>query len=178
MATRDEVIRFLIQTAGDKELAALAREMQDVAKAGDAAGEDIDGFVAELDKLATIDRNISKLTALKIEIAETERSFTAAKGKVTALEKEFDAAEVPTVKLKGHGRCAGRGSTAGSRAERSVQHRVRRLRCRTRVRAMSGLRITGQSEEIGNLTARWRDYVTQQNAAVPSDKSNASAGRA
>jgi len=182
MATRDEVIRFLIQTAGDKELAALAREMQDVAKAGDAAGEDIDGFVAELDKLATIDRNISKLTALKVEIAETERSFTAAKGKVTALEKEFDAAEVPTVKLK-KAMADARVEVARLAAEQNKQRaalsstQIALQNAGASTERLAASQAKARSE-IGNLTARWRDYVTQQNAAViAQDKANASAGR-
>lgn len=182
MATRDEVIRFLIQTAGDKELAALAREMQDVAKAGDAAGEDIDGFVAELDKLATIDRNISKLTALKVEIAETERSFTAAKGKVTALEKEFDAAEVPTVRLK-KAMADARVEVARLAAEQNKQRaalsstQIALQNAGASTERLAASQAKARSE-IGNLTARWRDYVTQQNAAVAAqDKANASAGR-
>lgn len=100
MATRDEVIRFLIQTAGDKELAALAREMEAVAKSGDAAGEDIDAFVSELDKLAKIDRNIGAFVRLKAELSDTGSKLDAAKVRVAALEREFANADAPTAKLE------------------------------------------------------------------------------
>lgn len=182
MATRDEVIRFLIQTAGDKELSALAREMEALAKSGEGAGEDIDAFVSELDKLAGIDRNISKLTALKAEMAETATSFDAAKGKVAGLEKQFDAAELPTQKLK--------DSMAKARAEVKLlaaeQNKQRAALSSTEI----ALRNAGASTErlaasqakaraeIGGLTERWRAYVGQQNAATAAqDKANASAGR-
>lgn len=182
MATRDEVIRFLIQTAGDKELSALAREMEALAKSGEGAGEDIDAFVSELDKLAGIDRNISKLTALKAEMAETATAFDAAKGKVAGLEKQFDAAELPTQKLK--------DSMAKARAEVKLlaaeQNKQRAALASTEI----ALRNAGVStdklataqrdarQEITNLTGRWRDYVSQQNAATAAqEKANASAGR-
>ena len=156
--------------------------MEALAKSGEGAGEDIDAFVAELDKLAGIDRNISKLTTLKAEMAETAASFEAAKGKVSGLEKQFDAAELPTQKLK--------DSMAKARAEVKLlaaeQNRQRAALASTEI----ALRNAGVStdklataqrdarQEIANLTGRWRDYVAQQNAATAAqDKANASAGR-
>lgn len=100
MATRDEVIRFLIQTAGDKELSALAREMEALAKSGEGAGEDIDAFVSELDKLAKIDRNIGTIIRLKSSLTETASKLDEAKVRVTALEREFAAADAPTAKFE------------------------------------------------------------------------------
>lgn len=169
MATRDEVIRFLIQTAGDKELAALAREMQDVAKAGDAAGEDIDGFVAELDKLAKIDRTIGTFVKLKSELTETGSKLDTAKQRVTELEREFAAADKPTAKLQ--------------RSLKSASDEVARLtteqnKQRAAFGAASGALAkagvdtdklaTAQRnvrQEITNVADRFRTYATNAKAA-------------
>lgn len=100
MATRDEKLRFLIEAKGDEVVTKLAREVEKLAKSGDAAEEDISGFVEELDRLAKIDRSISALTRLKAGLAETGTNLDKARQRVAELEREFDKAEAPTAKLR------------------------------------------------------------------------------
>jgi TP901 family phage tail tape measure protein len=100
MATRDEVLRFLIEAKGDDELRALALELDKLAKSGDAAEGDISAFVEELDKLARVDRSIGALVKLKSALAETGTNLDRARQRVDELEKEFAQAEQPTAKLR------------------------------------------------------------------------------
>jgi TP901 family phage tail tape measure protein len=99
MATRDEVLRFLIKADGADDLKQLATELDKLAKSGDGAEEDITAFVEELDKLARIDRSIIGLTKLKVALAETGTNLDRARVRVDELEKEFAQAEKPTAKL-------------------------------------------------------------------------------
>jgi TP901 family phage tail tape measure protein len=99
MATRDEILRFLIKAEGADDLKQLATELDKLAKSGDGAEEDITAFVAELDKLAKIDRSITALTRLKVSLADTGTNLERARQRVDELEKEFAQAEKPTAKL-------------------------------------------------------------------------------
>lgn len=100
MATRDEILRFLIKAEGADDLKQLATELDKLAKSGDGAEADITAFVEELDKLARVDRSIGALVKLKAALAETGTNLERARQRVDELEKEFAQAEQPTAKLR------------------------------------------------------------------------------
>jgi len=95
-----EILELLLKIEGDEQVEALRREFVKLAKTSDDTGADISGFVAELDKLARIEKSISALTRLKSGLAETGTNLDRARKKVSELEKEFDGAAVPTAKLR------------------------------------------------------------------------------
>ncbi len=101
MAARNiEILEVQLKATGDEEADRLRKSILELAKSGDAAEEDISGFVEALDRLAKIDRALSSLTKLRSGLSETAVNLDKARTRVAELEREFDKAEEPTAKLR------------------------------------------------------------------------------
>lgn len=97
---REELLKFKIQTEGDRELQALASKLLELGDGSDTAAAQAQQLVDELQRLSTVTGNIRSFVALKASLADTATSLDAAKTKLAAVRTEFDAAEKPTVKLE------------------------------------------------------------------------------
>lgn len=99
MATRDEVLRFIVQAQGKGELGDLAREIQALGKTGDAAGDDLDGLADELNQLTQVNALIGNFTRLRAGLKETVTELDKARTRLVDLQLEFNKSSEPTKKL-------------------------------------------------------------------------------
>lgn len=103
MATRnvlEEKIRLYVETAGDKELGALAANLSKLAEGSDTAADQAQSLVEELQKLAATSNNIRNFTLLKASIADTGEALQRAKERMAGLASEVDRTTQPTRKLQ------------------------------------------------------------------------------
>lgn len=103
MATRgsyEEAIRLYVETSGDKELGALAAQISKLGAGSDAAADQAQSLVAELDKLAATSNNIKQFTTLKAEIADTGAAMVVAKTKLAGLTEQLATTDKPTKALE------------------------------------------------------------------------------
>lgn len=98
--TYEEAIRLYVETAGDKELGALAAQLTKLGDGSDAAAEQAQALVAELEKLAETSNSIKRFTTLKAEITETGEALDKARARMHALAQEASATDTPTRKLQ------------------------------------------------------------------------------
>lgn len=98
--TYEEKIRVGVETSGDREVAALRSELGKLSQGSDAAAEQAQALVAELDKLAKTSSNIKQFTTLKASITETATALEKAKERLAAVGAEADRTEKPTAKLQ------------------------------------------------------------------------------
>ena len=153
MATRDEILRFLIKAEGADDLKQLATELDKLAKSGDGAEQDITAFVEELDKLARVDRSIGALVKLKAALAETGTNLERARQRVDELEKEFAQAEQPTAKLRRELEAA---RTAVDRLSKEQGRQTAELN-----RNANALRAAGvDTERLGSAQRQVRQDIT------------------
>lgn len=90
MATRDEIIRFIIQTQGADGIEALSKSLKDTGAAGAEAEPEVRALVDELGRLADSDKAVSGFVSLKAELAEVETQLGVAKNNLDELTASFD----------------------------------------------------------------------------------------
>lgn len=96
MATRDEIIRLLIETAGEDQIASLNKALAQLEKDAEGGGTAAEKLAAELDKLATATKAAGDMVALKAAIADTEDRLSSARQKLADLNSTYDETERKT----------------------------------------------------------------------------------
>lgn len=112
MATgsRDEVIRFVFETTGDKQLADAVGTLVDAGKAGGEASAELKGLVDQLAALGRQSDAIKQFTKSKADLAELTTKLNEAKAGLAALDAEFGKSDDSSKSV----------STAYKRAEKAV----------------------------------------------------------
>ncbi len=87
--SRDEVIRFVFETTGDKQLADAVGTLVDAGKAGGEASEELKGLVDQLAALGRQSDAIKAFTKSKADLAELTTKLGEAKAGLAALDAEF-----------------------------------------------------------------------------------------
>lgn len=105
MASQDEVIRYVYEVSGSKELQAVAKQLIETGGASEDVEAQIRGLADEFGKLGKEAAQASDLQKagetfrdLAKAVLATEKSITSAKGKVAELGKAISATEEPTKK--------------------------------------------------------------------------------
>jgi tape measure domain-containing protein len=100
-----EVIELAIQSTGNEQLRVLLKSLRDVGDVGELSGEQVSGFVDELDRLSKdqaatqgLQKSASAFKVLGRSVIETEKSIRDARDRVAELGKAISAAEAPTKK--------------------------------------------------------------------------------
>lgn len=96
MATRDEIIRLLIETAGEDQIDSLNKALAQLEKDAAGGGTAAEKLAAELDKLATATKAAGDMVALKAAIADTEDRLSSARQKLADLNSTYDETERKT----------------------------------------------------------------------------------
>jgi TP901 family phage tail tape measure protein len=96
MATRDEIIRLLIETAGEDQIDSLNKALAQLEKDAAGGGTAAEKLAAELDKLATATKAAGDMVALKAAIADTEDRLSSARQKLADLNATYDETERKT----------------------------------------------------------------------------------
>lgn len=97
--TWEEVLRFKLETEGDKELDKLADGLRALGDSSDESAGQAQQLLTELEKLVTTSSNIRQFTALKATIADTGTQLEKAKTRMAELAAEVDRTDKPTQKL-------------------------------------------------------------------------------
>lgn len=90
MATRDEIIRLLIETAGEDQVEALGKALHSLEEDAAGGGAAAARLASELDKLAIATKAAGDMVALKAAIADTESKLESARDKLAALNTTYD----------------------------------------------------------------------------------------
>lgn len=89
MASRDEILRFIVETSGDENVIKLAKAIAEVGKASGEAAPEADKLLDELERITRLGNNIQQFVKLKAELADTEAKFNAAQKSARALADEL-----------------------------------------------------------------------------------------
>lgn len=105
MASQDEVIRYVYEVSGSKELQAVAAQLLETGGASEEVEAQIRGLADEFGKLgkeaaqaSDLQKAATTFRDLGRAVLETEKSLTSAKAKVAELGKAISATEEPTKK--------------------------------------------------------------------------------
>lgn len=175
MATRDEIIRFLIETEGQRELQGLGKEIEGVAKSGDAAENELRKFTAELDKLKAVERQVRELSKLQLGLDKTGDSLRTAEQRLNTLQAEFDQTSNPTAKLSRELEKArtevGRLADQQNRQRTALQQTTAALKAQGVDTTRLGDAQKRVRTEVTDLTTRFRDYATRTREAAAAQRS-------
>ena len=89
MASRDEILRFIVETSGDESVIKLAKAIAEVGKASGEAAPEADKLLDELERITRLGNNIQQFIKLKAELADTEAKFNAAQKSAKELADEL-----------------------------------------------------------------------------------------
>jgi TP901 family phage tail tape measure protein len=100
MSTRqDQIIRFGIEVVNNKELLAIAQNLEAIAKAGGDAAPEAQKLLDELTNIAKLGSQATGLAGLRAQLHETGDALALAKIKAAELQAQFDKAGAPTAAL-------------------------------------------------------------------------------
>jgi len=92
VASRDEVIRFILEITGDERIAAAAKVMLEAGDAGDAASAEFAKFGEELSTLADQIDAVRRAISLKAELADLQTQFEATQQRAKELSDSIGQA--------------------------------------------------------------------------------------
>jgi len=93
MATRDEVLRFRIETQGVKDVEKVADAFDTVKKSADNADPAAKKLIDDLERLGKEKGAVESFVRLKAQLTETRDRLTQATAGLEALRKEFGNAD-------------------------------------------------------------------------------------
>ena len=96
----EEVLKYVIQTAGGEEVTAMAKTIEELGKTGAVSAERAKKLADELGRLADTSGNIQRFTGLKAQLIDTGAALEKAKARASELRKEFEASESPSKRLE------------------------------------------------------------------------------
>ena len=99
MATRDEILRFLVDVTGEKDLDALANALEGVGNQSKESEAKTKGLVDRLDKLTDTARGAADFVRLKAALSETTDKLEAAQNGLEGLNEEFDRSDKSSRKV-------------------------------------------------------------------------------
>jgi TP901 family phage tail tape measure protein len=101
MATaRDEIVRFIYEVTGDKDLAASAAALVANAKAGEEASEEVQKFTKALSEASDKAALIQKALSQKAGLADLRQQLVEATANAEKFKTELAGTETPTKKLQ------------------------------------------------------------------------------
>ena len=96
----EEVIKYVLQTAGEDEVTAMAKSIEDLGKKGAISAERAQQLADELGRLADTTGNIQRFTSLKAQLIDTGSALDKAKTRAAELRKEFESSDAPSKRLE------------------------------------------------------------------------------
>lgn len=99
MASRDEILRIVLQTEGKEKADALAAAIDEIGKSSGGAEKPAEALVAALGELTATSKNIQGFVSLKAAIADTETRLIAARNGLATLNSEFDRSDTSNRKI-------------------------------------------------------------------------------
>lgn len=99
MAVRDETVRFRLTTEGEKELASLAKEIDQLGDISKEAEAKASALLNEFAQAKKTEAAIQQFNKLRKEMIETNRSITENQARLKALSQEIKSVENPSREL-------------------------------------------------------------------------------
>lgn len=154
MATRDEILRFLIEVSGEQgieKLQAALAELGNESERGETQAADL---VKRLDKLTEAARGSAEFVRLQQAVAETSDELKRAQEGLTALNREFDSTDKSSKKV----------TQAFARAEREVERLTKRQQEQSEALQRVTTQLTKAGVDVGKLAqeeARLREEAAK-----------------
>lgn len=98
MASRDEILKFIVKASGEKNLEAISRALDDLGDAAQDVQKRADGLLKDFADATTAQRAVAQFKETGRSVLELARKVEEAKTKVAALGKELSATDEPTKK--------------------------------------------------------------------------------
>lgn len=150
MASRDEILRFIVETSGDKELVSLAKALDGVAKASEDAAPEAERLLSELERLTRLQDNITQFVKLKASLQETGDQLFLARDGLKRLNSEFSATD--------------RSSSSVAKAFQSAEKAVSSLTEQERAQELALKKLDGalqkaglDTSQLGNASSKLKD---------------------
>jgi TP901 family phage tail tape measure protein len=99
MATRDEILRFLIEVAGEKDLQGLSRALEQVGEQAKGSEGEASKLAEELDRLTTAARGSAQFVRLTSQVEQLGQEFDDANLLAYNLKQAIQATEQPSAEL-------------------------------------------------------------------------------
>lgn len=96
----EEVLRYLVQTDGGRELTTLANQLITLGESGDKSAAQAKALSAELQRLQDTTGKIKDFTRLKASITETSEALEKARTRMHGVAEQIRVTENPTKKLQ------------------------------------------------------------------------------
>lgn len=183
MATRDEILRFVIQTEGSDDLKSTAKSIDAVTAAAAAGEPKAQALVDELSKLSEASGAINSLGRLKIELAQTGTALGNAKRQLDNLNAEFGEAGPKTAAAtKALAKAAGEVDRLAKR-ERELEVAVQKAQGTIEKHGYSIRELGAAQADVAARAQRAAAGVTSyasaaKDSATASDKAAAGASKA
>lgn len=145
MATRDEILRFLIEVAGEQDLQGLSAALATVGTQAKNSEGEASKLAAELDKLTAAARGSAEFVRLKATLTETTAQLDEAKRGLEALNAEFSEAD--------------RSSAAVSKQFKNAEQEIARL---TETQGESALQLQRVSNELQKAGVNVEDLANEE----------------
>ncbi len=94
--TYEEVLRYVVEATGDKDIAAIARQILNLSDASDEAKESTARLLEGFADAQGLERSAKAFRALGTEITELQGRYTATQSRITELTTEMAKVEQPT----------------------------------------------------------------------------------
>lgn len=94
--TYEEVLRYVVEATGDKDIAAIARQILNLSDASDEAKESTARLLEGFADAQGLERSAKAFRALGTEITEVQGRYTATQSRITELTTEMAKVEQPT----------------------------------------------------------------------------------
>jgi chromosome segregation ATPase len=171
MATRDEVLRFLLKVSGEKDLETLSRALEMVGD--EAAGSEgkASALAEEIDKLITASRKTAEFARLAAEVEQLSSEFDYANERAYSFKSALQATESPSAEL----------SKEFKRAAAEVERlAAAQSKARTQLEAVGGeLRKTGVDvDRLADEQERLRREAAEATTALTTQAQRMEAARA
>lgn len=175
--TRDTILRYLVQTSGDKELAALAEEILALGTSSGTAEKELDGLLNTLAQQAKAGKAVDTYARLRKELEQTRTDLVQARAGAAELFKTFDEGDRSSAAVTRQMAAARKAITDLEAAEKRQLVEIQSLRSGLKglgvdysqlgnAQAQIAAKTAAASQSVRSLAAGLRDASAAERAQV------------
>jgi tape measure domain-containing protein len=166
MATRDEVLRFRIETQGGKEVVKLANQVTELGDASGEAEKQANALLGEFANTSRLQQAVGQYRELGTAVTETERKLGEARTKVTQLSEAINASAAPTAKQTAEFAKARQELERLGAKQADQRNKLRELRSELDAGGVSATRLATAERELATRSAAVAPALQQMIAAL------------
>jgi TP901 family phage tail tape measure protein len=159
MATRDEVLRLIVQTAGDADLKAISDAISGVGTSAGIADPEVKKLVDELVSLNQTSKAVDQLTSLNTQLDTNAAKLEAAKQKVADFQKQISESATPTKQLTDGLNSAQKSVVSLTGAQEKLQGRADVLNNSLSAQGIDTKNLGAAHTQLGQQVSKTTDAV-------------------